>query len=139
MHLPRPQMIRKAISALTMMVLMLGASLPATAYSLHYHDASGIVARRWLTNPIIVAFSRSLDSPPPNIKAGSDIMGAAHRALQHWAAVANIQFLETSSSETSISPQNAGDGISLITVATENLAAFGSSNSPGRTRVFYDS
>jgi hypothetical protein len=132
-------MMRKAISALTMMVLMLGASLPATAYSLHYHDANGIVARRWLTNPIIVAFSRSLNSPPPNIKAGSDVVGAAQRALKHWAAVANIQFLETSSSAVSISPPSAGDGVSLITVATDNLAAFGSANSPGRTRVFYDS
>ncbi|HSP64030.1 MAG TPA: matrixin family metalloprotease, partial [Pyrinomonadaceae bacterium] len=131
--------MRKAISALTMMVMMLGASLPATAYSLHYHDASGIVARRWLANPIIVAFSRSLNSPPPNIKVGSDVTGAAHRALQHWAAVANIQFLETASSATSISPPNAGDGVSLITVSTDNLAAFGSANSPGRTRVFYDS
>jgi hypothetical protein len=132
-------MMRKAISALTTMVLMMGASLPATAYSLHYHDASGIVARRWLASPIIVAFSRSLNSPPPNIKAGSDVTGAAQRALQHWAAVANIQFLETAASETSISPPNAGDGVSLITVSTDNLAAFGSSNSPGRTRVFYDS
>ncbi len=132
-------MIRKAISALTMMVLMLGASLRASAYSVHYHDASGIVARRWLANPIIVAFSRSLYSPPPNIKVGSDVIGAAQRALQHWAAVANIQFLETSSSATSISPQNAGDGVNLITVSTDNVAAFGSSDSPGRTRVFYDS
>src|SRR5712691_12666983 len=104
MHLPQPQMIRKAISALTMMVLLLGASLPATAYSLHYHDASGIVARRWLRSPIIVAFSRSLSSPPPNIKVGSDVTGAARRALQHWAAVANIQVLETAASGTSISP-----------------------------------
>ena len=132
-------MMRKAISAFTMMVLILGASLPATAYSLHYHDASGIVARRWLASPIIVAFSRSLNSPPPNIKAGSDVIGAAQRALKHWAAVANIQFLETASFATSISPPNAGDGVSLITVSTDNLAAFGSSNSPGRTRVFYDS
>jgi len=132
-------MMRKAISALTMMVLMLGASLRASAYSVHYHDASGIVARRWLANPIIVAFSRSLYSPPPNIKVGSDVIGAAQRALQHWAAAANIQFLETSSSATSISPQNAGDGVNLITVSTDNVAAFGSSDSPGRTRVFYDS
>src|SRR5216684_1363551 len=132
-------MMRKTISALTTMVLMLGLSLPAFGYSLHYHDASGIVARRWLASPIIVAFSRSLYSPPPNIKVGSDVIGAVHRALQHWAAVANIQFLETASSATSISPPNAGDGVSLITVSTDNLAAFGSSNSPGRTRVFYDS
>lgn len=122
-----------------MLVVMSGASLPATAYSLHYHDASGVVARRWLRSPIIVAFSRSLNSPPPNIKVGSDVTGAARRALQHWAAAANIQFLETAASETSISPSNAGDGVSLITVSTDNAAAFSSSNSPGRTRVFYDS
>jgi hypothetical protein len=132
-------MIRKAISALVMMVLMLGASLQATAYSVQYHDAAGIVARRWLRSPIILAFSRSLSSPSPNIKAGSDIVGAAHRALQHWAAVADIKFLETTSSFTAISPQNAGDGVNLITVSTDNLAAFGSSDNPGRTRVFYDS
>ena len=132
-------MMRKTISALTVMVLLLGASLPATAYSLHYHDASGIVARRWLRNPVIVAFSHSLYSPSPNIKAGSDVVSAAHRALQHWTAAANIQFLETTSSLTSISPQNAGDGVSLITVATDNFAVFGSSDNPGRTRVFYDS
>jgi hypothetical protein len=132
-------MMRKAISALTMMVLMLGASLPTSAYSVHYHDASGIVARRWLANPIIVAFSRSLYLPPPNIKVGTDVVGAAHRALQHWASIANIQFLETASSTTSISPQNAGDGVSLITVSTDNLSAFSGSESPGRTRVFYDS
>src|SRR5438046_5000676 len=129
-------MIQNSICALTMMVLLLGASLPATAYSLHYHDASSIVARRWLRSPIIVAFSRSLSSPPPNVKVGSDVSGAARRALQHWAAAANIQLLETRSSDTSISPANAGDGVSLITVSTDNLAAFGSSNSPGRTRVF---
>src|SRR5258708_10941758 len=102
-------MMRKAISAFTMMVLMLGASLPATAYSLHYHDASGIVARRWLRSPIIVAFSRSLDSPPPNIKIGSDVTGPARRALQHWASLADIQFLETASAETTITPPNSGD------------------------------
>jgi len=132
-------MMRKTISALTTMVLMLGLSLPAFGYSLHYHDASGIVARRWLASPIIVAFSRSLYLPPPNIKTGSDVIGAAHRALQHWSAIANIQFLETTSSATAISPQNAGDGVNLITVSTDNLSAFGGSDSPGRTRVFYDS
>ena len=140
MHLPlKLQMIRKAIGALVVMALLLGVSLQVTAYSVQYHDAAGIVARRWLRSPIIVAFSRSLYSPAPNIKAGSDVLGAAHRALQHWAAVADIKFLETTSSFTAISPQNAGDGVNLITVSTDNLAAFGSSDSPGRTRVFYDS
>lgn len=132
-------MIRKAIAALIVALLVLGAGLPGSAYTVHYHDPSGIVERRWLVSPIIVAFSRSLDSPPPNIKAGSDVTGAAHRALEHWSKVTNIHFVETTSALTKISPPNAGDGVNLITVSSDNLSAFGSSDSPGRTRVFYDS
>ena len=54
---------------------------------------------------------------------------------------ANIRFDIVSSKVQSISPVNAGDGISLITIAetTENLAIFGSGHNPARTRVFYDS
>src|SRR5258708_1711275 len=125
-------MIRKAITALIVALLLLGARLPGSAYTVHYHDPSGIVARRWLVSPIIVAFSRSLDSPPPNIKAGSDVTGAAHRALEHWSKVTNIHFVETTSALTKISPPNADDGVNLITVSSDNLSAFGSSDSPGR-------
>src|SRR5580765_544050 len=109
----------------------------AHAYTLQYRD-SGLLPRRWLTQPIIVAFSTSLAAPPSNIKAGSDVAGAAHRSLQHWASVANIQFFESSSTAQTISPPNTGDRISLITVSSENAALFGSSDNPGRTRVFYD-
>jgi hypothetical protein len=112
---------------------------PVSAYTLQYRDGSGIVARRWLIRPIIVAFSSSLSSPPANIKTGSDVIGAARRALERWANVADIQFLETRSSAQTISPQNAGDRINLITVSAENSAVFGSSENPGRTRVFADS
>ena len=51
-----------------------------------------------------------------------------------------LRFEEVSSKVQSISPVNAGDGISLITIAetTENLAIFGSGHNPARTRVFYD-
>lgn len=67
------------------------------------------------------------------------MIGAARRALDRWASVANIQFFETRFSGQAISPANAGDGVNLITVSIENAAAFGTSESPGRTRVFYDS
>src|SRR5262245_62266914 len=127
-------MIRKA-TTLIVALLMAGTGLPTSAYTVHYHDPSGIVARRWLVSPIIVAFSRSLDSPPPNIKAGSDVIGAAQRALEHWSKVANVRFVETTSVLTKISPQNAGDGVSLITVSADNFSVFGASDSPGRTRV----
>jgi len=132
-------MIRKSLSVITASVMLFAARAPVRAYTLQYRDSSGIVARRWVVSPIIIAFSTSLNSPPPNIKAGSDVIGAAHRALQRWASAADIQFLETTSATQTISPQNAGDGVNLITVSTDNAALFGSSETPGRTRVFYDS
>src|SRR5258707_8952810 len=132
-------MTRKILSAIVSLLALISAQAPLRAYTLQYRDASGIVARRWVTRPIIVAFSSSLSSPPPNIKSGSDVMGAARRALASWASVADIQFLETRSTAQTISPQNAGDRINLITVSAENAAQFGSSEAPGRTRVFSDS
>jgi hypothetical protein len=132
-------MTRKALSAITALVMLTFGQAPLRAYTIQYGDDAGIRARRWLTRPIIVAFSTSLSSPPPNIKSGSDVVGAARRALDRWASVANIQFFETRSTAQTISPPNAGDGVNLITVSTENAAAFGTSESPGRTRVFYDS
>ncbi len=131
-------MTARRISAILSLLAFLGAAVPVRAYTLQYRDASGLVARRWLTRPIIVALSTSLNSPPANIKEGSDVVGAARRALQHWSMVADIQFFETSSTVQTISSPHAGDRISLITVSSDNAAAFGSYENPGRTRVFYD-
>src|SRR5437868_3808996 len=132
-------MTARRISAILCLLAFLGATVPIRAYTLRYRDASGIVARRWLTRPIIIAFSTSLNSPPSNIKEGSDVIGALRRALHHWAAATDVQFFETTSSAQMISPQHAGDRINLITVSSDNAAAFGSYENPGRTRVFYDS
>jgi hypothetical protein len=132
-------MIRKAISVILGLIVVLGTGAPAPAYTLQYRDNFGVLARRWVANPIIVTFSSSLNSPAPNIKNGSDVIGAAHRALQHWSNVAKIQFVEATSSMQSISAPNLGDGVNLISVSTDNAPAFGLSESPGRTRVFYDS
>lgn len=132
-------MTRKVLSAVISVITLTVGLAPVRAYTLEYRDNSGVIARRWLTSPIIVAFSTSLNSPPPNIKPGSDVIGAARRALERWASVANIQFLETRSTAQTISPPNAGDGINLITVSSESAASFGASESPGRTRVFHDS
>src|SRR5229473_1867099 len=132
-------MKRKILSALVALLALASAQAPLCAYTLQYRDASGIVARRWLVRPIIVAFSSSLSSPPANIKAGSDVMGAARRALESWSSIADIQFLETRSTAQTVSPPNAGDRINLITVSADNAAMFGLSEGPGRTRVFSDS
>src|SRR3989441_10204658 len=132
-------MTRKGLSVVITLLALLGVQTQMRAYTLEYRDSAGVVAGRWLTKPIIVSFSISLNSPAPNIKAGSDVIGAVQNALAHWAKVTDVQFLETSSTAQTISPHNAGDRINLITVSAENAAAFRASESPGRTRTFYDS
>jgi hypothetical protein len=94
---------------------------------------------RWPKKTIEVALSTSLLSPGANIKPDSDVVGAARRALARWSSLSNINFVVTWSSSTSVSPAEAGDGISLLTIATtpEN-EAFNSEATTGRTRVFFD-
>jgi len=132
-------MSRKGLSVIVALFALVSAQAPVRAYTLQYRDSSGIGARRWLARPIIVAFSSSLSSPPAKIKTGSDVIGAARRALESWARASDIQFLETRSTAQTVSAPNAGDRINLITVSADNAALFGSSESPGRTRVFSDS
>ena len=98
-------------------------------------------ARRihWPRKTIEVALSNSLLTPGPNIKPDSDVVGAARRALARWSNLSNINFVVTWSSATSISPADAGDGVSLLTIAdTPENEAFNSETTTGRTRVFFD-
>jgi len=131
-------MTGRRLSAVLALLALFVAQAPLRAYTIQYRDASGLSPRRWLTQPIIISLSTSLASPPPNIKAGSDVIGAVRRALRHWSSVSNVQFFETSSTAQAISPANAGDHLNLITVAADNAAAFHSEDNPGRTRVFAD-
>ena len=94
---------------------------------------------KWPKRTIEVALSTSLLSPGPNIKPDSDVVGAARRALARWSSLANINFVVTWSQATSISPADAGDGVSLLTIAdTSENEAFNSDTTTGRTRVFFD-
>jgi hypothetical protein len=95
---------------------------------------------KWPTRSIRIALSTSLTAPSPAIKSDSDVEGAVRRALNSWALAANVTFVEVASQLQSVSPVNAGDGVSLITVAAteENLALFSNGNTTARTRVFYD-
>ena len=81
-----------------------------------------------------------LQSPGPNIKPGSDVVGAARRALSRWSRVSKVRFVETSSTARSISPGDNGDGVNLITVAdtSENRSIFSGGSTTGKTRIFYD-
>jgi hypothetical protein len=131
-------MTGRRLSAILALLALFAVHAPLRAYTIQYRDAAGLVPRRWLTQPIIITLSTSLASPPPNVKAGSDVLGAARRALRHWSSIANVQFFETSSPAQTISPASAPDHVNLITVSVDNAAAFISQDNPGRTRVFSD-
>ncbi|MDX6269948.1 MAG: hypothetical protein QOD28_1171 [Acidobacteriota bacterium] len=128
----------RIITSLVLSAVLLWAAVPARGYT--YQFSSSSVQVRWTTSPIRISLSTSLNSPPPNIKAGSDVIGAARRALRRWSDAANIQFVESS---TSVELANAtgSDGINLITVSAAN-DAFVNANGVtrlGRTRVVFDS
>lgn len=93
----------------------------------------------WPKRTIAIAFSNSLLTPGPNIKPDSDVVGAARRALGRWSSLANINFIVTWSSATSVSPADSGDGVNLLTVAvTPENEEFNSDSTTGRTRVFFN-
>ena len=129
----------RSITALILIASICGWAVPARSYTLQYTDASASVQIKWPTSTILIALSSSLSAPSANIKAGSDVLGAVHRALAHWSEAVNIHFIETPSSAQSISI-GSGDGISLITVADtpQNRSLFTGGVRQGRTRVFFD-
>jgi hypothetical protein len=147
-------MIRKAPGIVILLVAVTAALVPSAASSSYEsleasresleasresREAVGSAAHRWVRNPLIVSFSSSLSSPPPNIKSGSDVVGALRRAFQSWGTVADVQFFETASNAERISPPAEGDGINLISISNANASLFESSDAPARTRVFHDS
>ena len=119
---------------------VLGSVAPVQPYTVQLTDSSGSLQIKWTKKRIPVALSNSLTAPGPEIKVGSDVLGALRRAMSRWSSAANIQFVEVSSRAQSISPATGGDGVSLITIADtpENNGLFTGANNTGRTRVFYD-
>ncbi|MGA9997169.1 MAG: DUF4214 domain-containing protein [Pyrinomonadaceae bacterium] len=127
--------MRRSVSYALLLAIILGWVIPARAYTLQFTDATASIQLKWPGAQITIALSTSLNSPPSNIKAGSDVVGAAQRALAHWSQASNIQFNVTSSNAQSV----ATDNVSLITVANtpENAALF-NNNRAGFTRVTYN-
>jgi hypothetical protein len=131
-----------AISVTLAMILVLVS--PAKPGALESLEFSGLRPSKhqikWEKRRIIIALSSSLNTPGPNFKLGSNVVGAVRRALSRWAGVANITFVESLSTAQSIST-GTGDGISLITIADtrENNTIFSDTEMTGHTRVFYDS
>jgi len=135
--------MRRFLAICVTLALTLVSVCPTKSAALEFTEFSKLRPTRqlirWQKRRITVAFSSSINNPGPNFKLGSDVVGAARRALARWSAVVNIVFVETSSTAQSIS-SDQGDGVSLITVADtlENNAIFTSPEMAGQTRVFYD-
>lgn len=134
--------MRFSITLVLILCMIFSAFTPSRAYTLQYTDSSASTQLRWSSNTITIALSTSLQSPPANIKAGSDCIGAAQRALAHWSEAANVQFIVTTSNLQSVSASGSGgDDVNLITVAdtTDNRTFLpGNVETPGRTRAFND-
>jgi hypothetical protein len=113
-----------------------GGALP---YSLSYTDDSRAVAMSWRQRLIRLYLSKSIRTPPPNIKAGSDVEGAVRRALARWERASGVRFLVEWADEQSASAGAEGDGVSLVTVAdTPENNTFFSGNGIGYTKLFYN-
>lgn len=98
---------------------------------------------RWKNSTIRIALSNSLTRQNPNIRPGSDVTGAIQRSLDNWEKVADIKFQTVWTDKQTLSPAgNAGDGVSLITIAQtpENLLLFSSDSETisARTRTFFN-
>ena len=130
-----------AIIASVALFLALGAGERLeTRDSSEFDPAPQTVRRiRWPKRTIEISFSNSLLTPGANIKADSDVVGAARRALARWSSLANINFVVNWTTTTSVSPAESGDGVSLITIAdTPENELFNSDSTTARTRVFYN-
>ena len=130
-----------AIIASVVLFLALGAGERLETRDSSEFDPVPQTARRihWPRRTIEISFSNSLLTPGANIKPDSDVVGAARRALARWASLANVNFIVNWTAITSVSPAEAGDGISVITIAdTPENEAFNSDSTTARTRVFFN-
>jgi hypothetical protein len=133
--------MQRLSTMVTALAILLGTFSPGRSNTIEFTDSAASGQVKWRTNTIEVAFSTSLQSPGSNIKPGSDVIGAARRALSRWSTLANVRFIETSSAAQSISPGGNGDGVNLITIADtpENRSIFSGGGMTGKTRISYDS
>jgi hypothetical protein len=98
---------------------------------------------RWRSSVIRIAVSSSVSAQNSSIKADSDVLGALKRSAAAWEAVTGLEFrIETTDRQTVRPSGVAGDGVSLLTIAStpENLQLFAADpfGESARTRVFFN-
>ena len=135
--------MRYHLLAIGILALLLNAGRPMRLETREFSELEPATqtARRikWPRRNIELAFSNSLLLPAPHIKPGSDVVGAARRALSRWSSISGLNFVITWSAKTSVSPADQGDGVSLLTIAaTPDNEAFNADSTTGRTRIFFD-
>ena len=135
--------MRYPLATIGIFAALLGFGQPMRLETREFSELEPVAqtARRikWPRRTIDVTFSTSLMNPGASIKPGSDVVGAARRALSRWSNIANLNFNVSWSTATSVSPNDSGDGINLITVAdTPDNLVFNADSTTGRTRVFFD-
>ena len=135
--------MRYSLFTIGILALLLNAGRPGRLETREFSELEPVTqtAKRikWPRRTVEVTLSTSLLSPGSHIKPGSDVVGAARRALSRWSSTASINFVVSWSTETSVSPADDRDGISLLTVAdTLDNEAFNADSTTGRTRVFFD-
>jgi hypothetical protein len=113
--------------------MILAAAPAARPYTQQFTSSS--VPIRWTTATVTVFLSSSLNAPPANIKAGSDVEGAARRALRRWSDAANINFDIRTNGPDAV---GASDNINLISVSTANAGFVSGGDAVGRARIFFD-
>ncbi len=124
--------MRRVFSSLILSVFILGASVPSARAYTHQHTSSSIRIR-WVAQTIHITLSTSLQNPPANITPGSDVAGAAQRALRRWSDATNINF----TTEFAAVNATSNDGRNVITV-TPSDGAFVTGERPGRARVAFN-
>src|SRR4026208_720186 len=93
-----------AIIASVALFLALGAGERRETRDSSEFDPAPQTAKRihWPKRTIAIAFSNSLQNPGANIKPDSDVVGAARRALTRWSSIANVNFIVTRTTATSV-------------------------------------
>jgi hypothetical protein len=126
--------MRRTLTSLCLSALLLLSAAPAARpYTQQFTASSAPI--HWSGNTVTVYLAASVGAPPPNIKAGSDVEGAARRALRRWSEAANINFDVRANGPDAVGASN--DGFNVISVSPAN-AGFVPAANPGRTRVSYD-
>ncbi|MDT7543370.1 MAG: hypothetical protein QOE33_3274 [Acidobacteriota bacterium] len=126
--------MRKALTSLCLTSLLILAAAPDVRPYTQQFTASSVPVH-WATNTITVYLASSVNAPPANIKAGSDVEGAVRRALHRWSNAANINFDIRTGGPDAVGASN--DGFSVISVSSAN-ASFVPAATPGRTRISFD-